>query len=242
MNTYRKMVYMVMDELKLMSDDANFTEDHIIYLLGKYRAFILKQRYSDAKKTIPDSNYQTICLNLHKAELYEGIPCLDSDYLESTEDVPSILTIGITRIYPSATYFSTDITYISKERFKYIGNNSYLKNAIYSTKGYNNKIYLKSTNPQFKYLKCVKLTGIFEDPEEAAKLECEDNTSCNIIDKRFPIEEGLVTTIIQLIVQDLNNSKYTPEDDANDATDPTSQLQNYIASNMKKRNTQSNEN
>ena len=33
MQTFRELVYMVMDELKLYSDDSNFTEDHIIMLL-----------------------------------------------------------------------------------------------------------------------------------------------------------------------------------------------------------------
>lgn len=242
MNTYRKMVYMIMDELKLMSDDASFTEDHIIYLLGKYRAFILKQRYSDAKKTIPDSNYQTICLNLQKAELYDGIPCLDLNYLESTEKVPALLPLGNTRIYPSSSYFSTDITYISKERFKFIGHNPYLRNVIYGTTGYNSKLYLQSDNTQYKYLKCVKLTGLFEDPEEAAKLECEDSTVCNILDKKFPIEEGLVTTIIQLIVQDIGHSKYTPEDNANDAADPMGALQNSNTQDNKPDNNSKSEN
>ena len=55
---------MIADELELFSDDATYTEDHIIYLLGKYRAFLLKQRYADIKKQIPESNYQTICLDL----------------------------------------------------------------------------------------------------------------------------------------------------------------------------------
>ena len=45
MQTFRELVYMVMDELKLYSDDSNFTEDHIIMLLVKYRAFLLKQQY-----------------------------------------------------------------------------------------------------------------------------------------------------------------------------------------------------
>ena len=44
MSKYSELVYMVLDELKGMSDDFSFTEDHIVFLLDKYRAFILKQR------------------------------------------------------------------------------------------------------------------------------------------------------------------------------------------------------
>ena len=72
MSTYRELVYMVLDELKGISDDFTYTEDHIIFLLNKYRAFILKQRYSDVKKFIPESNYQTICLDLIQVPAISG--------------------------------------------------------------------------------------------------------------------------------------------------------------------------
>jgi hypothetical protein len=42
MSTFRDIVYMIMDELKLSSDDSYYTEDHIIFLISKYRAFLLK--------------------------------------------------------------------------------------------------------------------------------------------------------------------------------------------------------
>ena len=64
MNTYRQLVYMVLDELKGSADDFTFTEDHVMFLLSKYRAFLLKQRYADIKKPMPESNYQTLCLEL----------------------------------------------------------------------------------------------------------------------------------------------------------------------------------
>lgn len=64
MSTYREVIYMVSDEIKASSDDAYFTEEHIMFLLKTYRAFILKQRYADVKKQIPESNYQTICIDL----------------------------------------------------------------------------------------------------------------------------------------------------------------------------------
>lgn len=240
MNTYRKVAHMVMDELKLMSDDMNFTLDHVIYLLGIYRAMILKQRYSDARKSIPDSNYQVICLNLEKAELYEGLPCLDSDYLKSIEKIPSLMSISNTKVY-QGNFFNTEISYIGKERFRYVGNNKYLRNIIYGTKS-DSYLYLRSSNPQFMYIKCVKMRGIFEDPEEAAKLECEADSPCDILDKRFPLEEGLISTVIQLVVQELGNVKNIPEDNANDASDPSNNRYNTYQPNTDNNNSNNNSN
>ena len=58
MSTYRELIYMVMDKLKLNTDDTYFNEDHIVFLLDKYRNFLLKQdRSSDSE--ISESNYQT---------------------------------------------------------------------------------------------------------------------------------------------------------------------------------------
>ena len=36
MTTYKSLIYLVLDELKLFSDDASYTEDHILYLIDKY--------------------------------------------------------------------------------------------------------------------------------------------------------------------------------------------------------------
>ena len=45
MSTFKEIVYMCLDELQLSSDDATFTEEHIIFLANKYRALLLKKQY-----------------------------------------------------------------------------------------------------------------------------------------------------------------------------------------------------
>jgi hypothetical protein len=60
MTTYKELVYMVLDELKAKSDDFYYTEDHIIFLLEKYRAFLLKQKYRTPKSVVLNSNYSYI--------------------------------------------------------------------------------------------------------------------------------------------------------------------------------------
>ena len=48
--TYREIVYSVLDLLKQASDDTYFTEEHIIFLAGKYRNFLLKQYYDKKRE------------------------------------------------------------------------------------------------------------------------------------------------------------------------------------------------
>ena len=218
MSTYRELTSMVLDELKIISDDSLIQTEHIIFLLDKYRTFLLKQRYSDIKKEIPESNYQTICLDLEPKQAFEGDTC-SNVYLWSKQEIPNMLTISIPKISPM-DYFSSNITYVNRERFKYVGNNRFLQNIIYSTLAPNKHLYLKSNNPQYKYLERVQLIGVFEDSSKASELSCDAEVSgkCDILDMDFPIEEGLIPQMIELIVKELSGVIYRPADTTNNAT------------------------
>ena len=212
---------MVLDELKLSSDDAQFTEDHVMFLLNKYRAFLLKQRYSDIKKQIPESNYQTICLDLIQVPAISGDVCEGGTYLRSKEKVPFLMQIGTPRVYP-LDYYQGEITYVSRDRMRYVGYNKFLQNIIYCSIGPDNYLYFKSFNPQYLYLEKVKFTGIFQDSIQASDLQCPDDNGdiiCNSIDRTFPIEDALIPPLIELVVKELTNSIYRPEDESNNAKD-----------------------
>ena len=224
MSKYSELVYMVLDEVKGMSDDFTYTEDHVIFLLDKFRGFLLKQKYSDIKKQIPESNYQTICLDLIQVPAINGEPCEGGTYLRSNIKVPFLMQIGNPRVYPT-DYYQGDITYVSRDRMRYVGYNKYLKNIIYCSIGPDGYLYFKSANPQFLYLEKVRFTGIFQDSKEASKYQCsEENNVCNIMDNDFPIEDALVPPLIELVVKELSNATYRPEDTDNNAHDDLESL------------------
>jgi len=50
--TYREIIYMCLDQVKLSSEDSYFTEDHVKFLLSKVRAAILEQKYSTIKREV----------------------------------------------------------------------------------------------------------------------------------------------------------------------------------------------
>ena len=233
--TYREIAYMCLDQLKVASDDSYYTIDHILFLISKIRALLLKQTYSNIKKEIPQSNYQTICLDLIQVPAITGEPCEGGTYLRSKEKVPSTMTIGTNIVYPIDFYQGTHITYVSRERMRYVGTNKWLKNIIYTSKGPDGYLYFKSSNPQFLYLKKVKMTGIFEDPNKAAELECDSNNNleCDVLDREFPLEEGLVASVIELVIKYLSGAVYRPKDQENDANDDLSDLVAFIRRNMK---------
>ena len=223
MSTFREIIYMILDEMKISTDDSYFTEDHIMYLINKYRVLILKQRYSDIKKQIPESNYQTICLDLIEVPAISGEPCEGGSYLRSKEKVPFLMQIGVPKIYP-IDYYQGEITYVSRERMRYIGYNKYLQNIIYCSLGPDNYLYFKSNNPQYLYLEKVKLTGIFEDSINASQLQCSNDKECDILDRTFPLEDSLIPIVIELVVKELLAANYRPKDDINDAKDESSEV------------------
>lgn len=234
MNTYKELVYMVIDELKLSSDDSTLTQDHIIYLLNKYRPFLLKKEYLNLKKSIPESNYQTLCLELIEVPAISGEPCEGGSYLRSTEKLPITMGIGNPRVSP-LDFYQGEITYISRDRMRYVGHNKYLQNIIYCSIAPDGYLYFKSSNPQFLYLENVRFTAIFEDALAVSEYECNsgEDIECDIMDRPFPIEDSLVTTLISLVVQELRGAEYSPEDSDNNANDDLSDMMSFIRRNMK---------
>lgn len=239
MSTYRELTNMVLDELKIISDDSHFQEEHVIFLLDKYRSLILKQKYEKEKQEMPESNYQTICLDLEKIPSYDGDVCGGRGYLRSKQKIPTLMYMTQPKV-GTTDYFSGNIEYTNRDRFKYTGNNKYLQNIIYSTIGPGDKLYVKSSNPQAYYLDKVTLTGIFEDSSKAAELACEkdgdeDGSACDVLDKSFPLEEALIPNLIQAVVKELGAALYNAEDDQNNANDELGTLARYLAQHLKKR-------
>lgn len=219
MTTWREIVYMVLDELKITSDDASFNEEHIIFLASKFRGLLLKQHYKDVKKEIPGSNFQTLCLDLIQVPAITGEECEGGTYLRSKEKIPFLMNISTPRVY-TEDFYQGDITYVSRERMKYVGYNRWLPNIIYASIGPDNYLYFKSFNPQYLYLEKARLTGIFEDPEKAAEFECDKSEdSCDVLDMPFHLEEALIPQVVQLVVKELSRPELMKGDDINNAKD-----------------------
>lgn len=223
---------MCSDQLKLSSDDTFFTNDHILYLLKRYRGLYLSQKYKDVRKEIPESNYQTVCLDLIQVPAISGEPCEGGTFLRTKNKIPSLLTIGDAKVYP-IDYYIGDITMVSRERMKYVGHNRWLQNIIYCSIAPDGYMYFKSSNPQYLHLENVRMTGIFEDIDKVEELSCDKESSCDILDRKFPIEEALIPQLIDTVVKFMTSGLYKPEDDDNNAKDDLATLMQFLRNNMK---------
>lgn len=226
-----EIVYYCLDAIKAFSDDSYVNEDHIVFLLSKYRGSLLQQ-YHNIKKLIPDSNYQTICLTLTSTD---SIPCTNGAILKSNEEVPSLMPIGNPSIYLFNGFESENIVFIPFTRLKAVGWNKWKKNFIYVAVGPDKHLYLSSSNSQAQYLETLRLKGLFEDFEKAFELECdEDGKPCDEMEKDFPLEVALVPDLIARVVKDALGMAWKTSDSNNNANDDLADIATYVRQNMKK--------
>lgn len=221
-----EIVYMALDLAKAAtSDDSFFTEAHVLFLCKKYRAFLIKKEQEKNRGTedsVSVFEMQQVCLDLEKVPAIDGESCTGGYYLRSTQPIPKLLEGHTPKVYPIDYYQGTNITFVSSDRMRYTGTNKYLRNILYASIGPDFHLYVNSSNPQFFYLKKLRMQAAFEDFEDVAKMLCDQegsSTSCGPLEAEFPIREYLVPALLELVVKELTTGKYQATDEQNNAKD-----------------------
>lgn len=229
MATFREMIYMCLDLLKTTSDDSFYTEDHVKFLLKRVRAALLEQKYKETRNSVYQSvsseNTQQVCLTVSPAASLVG-DC-GGKWLRSDAVVPQFLFENGGVACTGHDLQDTVVTFIPRERMRYVGHNPWLRNIVYAARSADGHLYLRGTNPQFVFLSLVGLTGVFSDPEEAAALSHEAVSTgvCpDILDQVFPLEGDLISSCVETVVQELSGVKFQPKDFRNDAADDLSKM------------------
>lgn len=237
----KEIIYAALDLAKAAtSDDSFFTEEHVLFLLKKYRNFLIKKEH-DKDKSSSDTPTefectQQICLDLEELQEMDGQPCTGRPYMKSVRQVPRLLDGFQPKIYPANFYYGTNIAFVNRDRMRFVGTNKYLQNIIYVSYGPDQFLYLTSDNPQFTNLGKVKMSAVFEDFEEALDYLCDDDACpiiCDIMDAEFPIKGDLVPSLLELVVKELVGAEYRPSEQLNNANDDLSDLVAFIRRNAK---------
>lgn len=223
MSTYRQVVYMILDELKITVDDSHWEVDHIIFLLNKYRAATLKQRYSGFKREIPMSWYQQITIPFDN----------DISKLKSLKVVPSLVNLYGLQLHTSASTtdstrqsYKYKITLVSPERFEYVHVNKWLKDIIYCTIAYDNYLYLKLqsvTGLTQSRPSSITLHALLDNPIDIIGYP-EVVIGTNPLDVIFPVEESMLGEILNGVIAELSQVKFLPNQEKNNATEDNIQV------------------
>lgn len=235
MATYRELTYLILDEIKAISDDSTITQEHVLFTLNHYRNYIIQQKIkADGESSLNQSNSQTICVDLERTSLIPEDNVCSDVVLKSIQKVPDMVNGTNINVFPINYFANTNMCMVSKDRFKFVGNNKYMRNIIYTTLGEDNYIYCKSTNPQFQYLNKIKVSGIFDDAQKAGELSCDNSgASCDVMDTDFPLESSLIPTLVDAVVKQLSAVMWRQQDNVNDANDDLADLIAYLAKNTK---------
>ena len=210
--TYRELVYMALDALKIHSDDSKFTEDHVIFLLNKYRAYVLYQKYSKTLEGVDNRNYQSINIDC-KTDIKTFLQDISGGkILKSNKEIPSIINLSLPEVQIETTVTKGEeenaetykgnesIVFTTEDRIRYTGFNRFLKKVIYCCIDKNNIFILKcADNTRISNITKVHLSAIFSDPISVFNFNASD---LDILDEEFPLEYVLVPAVLELVLKE----------------------------------------
>jgi len=218
--TLNKIVY---DILNLVyggntSDDADISERQVAFWINQVRALLIRQELSN-KLDIHDSYIQQFTVELDRVDTAEDCEVETGCYLlRSISKIPTTIRRGgkntIISIQSLDEKQSFSETSFFRKRFnaynKYTGSKSrwYLKNDY---------LYLTNT----KVIERIKISGVFENPEDLAEFTTCEGNSCFSWDDKYPISADMVLAISDIILKSkFNIIASNPKDDnTNDAKD-----------------------
>ena len=248
MATFREIVNMVLDRGKLMNDDSYVEPEHVLFIISRLRAYLITSKYKQAKAQVAPTNFQTLTLTLEPVD--EGCGCDNGGmYMaKSLEEIPNLLLInnyeGFASLSP-VDAFGCDAKFsiVSSVRFHTVGYSKWQRLQSYAAISPDRHLYLKSADSDILDMEAIQITAVFENAEKAAEMQadymqndCLDKSvPCDVMDMEFPLEEGLVTLLIDYASQAVFDMASKPRDEKNSADDEFGNIMNYLNALLKER-------
>lgn len=220
--TKREIIYSVFEKLKILTDDSDLTEEFISSLIDSKRAMLLKQQFGKSPWDMPLQAQQEICLTLEVADAIDGVTCFGK-ILRSKLKLPSSVKIRGKQgplLVRKMDRMQISINIVPIERLPFLGHNQFLANQLYAAVDYDGKLYLFSNNSSHMFLSALKVTDVFEAPDDATEMSCDTEFSyIDPWDQDYPIESAMVDPLVNIIMQELTKTLSLPQDNVNDAED-----------------------
>jgi len=217
MTSLRYIINDIREVLNSYSDDSNISDEHIAYNAHIARAMFLQQKYTTRSNVIPEKVKQHFNHTLELAEENEF-----SSGLRTVEPIQKPLesfnfksNIKIS----TGSYLDPYFSFVSRERFPFVGQSKWVQNQIYVTIGSDFRLYFTSGNPNVKILENVKLSYTTENPEEVYPHTIDYNSNLDFWDVEYPFEQNLVNQLTDVILKKLAPKLEIPEDKNNNSDD-----------------------
>lgn len=218
--TKRELIYTVFEKMNIVSDDSDITEELVSSLIDTKRAMLLKQQYAKNAWHMPIEIKQELCISLNLVDKVSGYSCAGK-ILATSVSLPR--SIKIKGKEGPLTVRKADggeiaISIIPIERLPFLFENRYTSMITYCAVDFDGKLYIISKDNKHRFLKNIKVTDIFENPDIAYELTC-NNSGGDAWDADYPIEGAMADMVVELIVKDLTRALQIPGDVQNDASD-----------------------
>lgn len=216
----------------LESDDANLSEHQLAFMIGYYRARLIKQ----------DQDKGRLIKELYTQNLGR-VTIIEADKNECCVSDGCVLRTELQIPRPLETHLGLNLTFVGntdgRPYNKYTHNSLYWKRAAKYTGGepswYFQNGYLYIVDPPSIMLDEVNIQGIFEDPYVAQKFrtcDCPKNVGdCTgtfpSLDFNYPMPLHHVDTIVKLVAEtELRILSAFPNDISNDSLDQIANVLN----------------
>lgn len=217
MPSLREMVYDIKNIAYggVQSDDNRVSDQQVAYWIRQTREMLVNQQLANRNK-IPESLIQ----HLNYVEFSQVDPSnvtgLNSGYsvMKSTKKIPNTVQrdgkntiIAVESVDGSEGF--TETTYF---RRKY---NKYNKYTSYNARWYIQDGYMYITHNSL--IDKLRVSGIFEDPEDAANFKLDTGESAFSWDDEYPITGLMAGAITDIVLKSkMNITRQMPNDESND--------------------------
>jgi len=220
--TKREIIYTIFEKIGVISDDTKLTEELVSSLIDTKRAMLLKQQYAKNSWHMPIEIKQELCMDLELVNKVDGYSC-GGKILSTKVALPNSIKIkgkeGPLAVRRSdGTVIAMNIVAI--ERVPFLFENKFTQHLTYCAVDFSGKLYLISKDTKHKFLKSIKVTDIYEQPDTANDLACNaKDLTTDVWDIDYPIESSMADVVVELVVADLTKSLVVPGDKNNNASD-----------------------
>jgi len=220
--TKREIIYTVFEKLKVFSDDTKITEELVSSLIDTKRAMLLKQQYANKGWHMPIDIKQELCIGLELVDKVSGYSC-GGKILATSVSLPKSIKIkgkeGPLNVRKSDSTV-IELNIVAIERVPYLFENKFTQHLTYCAVDFDGRLYLISKDNKHRFLKSIKVTDVYEQPDIANELMCnETDMSIDVWDIDYPIEGAMADVVVDLVMKDLTRSLAIPGDVINNATD-----------------------
>ena len=219
--TKREIIYQVLEKLNIHSDDSKLSEELVSSLIDTKRALLLKQQYATKGWHMPSEVKQELSIAVELIDRVAGYADAGKVLATSISLPESIKIKGKEGPLLVRKTDNTEIplTLVAIERVPYLFENRYTQHLTYCAVDHDGKLYLMSKDNKLRFLKSIKVTDIYEQPDVARQYESSIDLSLEVWDDNYPMEASMVDTVVELVTKDLARTLSLPADNVNDASD-----------------------